>query len=155
MAVRKDLSRPADVDRPQLTSLQEKRTPGFLMIRQFHRLIRRHHPADHQPVEVREQGMDVARREDMGDVKRVAQFLRGHPDEILRTRRAADGVMNHAPQLGKNRSPRQEFANSLESGTFVLPVNPLSPALGKKCFAPPHFHFLPRCSCAKSYHPRM
>ena len=47
-------ARAADVDGAEFAAFEEKRAAGFLVVRQFHRLARRHDAADHQPVEIGE-----------------------------------------------------------------------------------------------------
>jgi hypothetical protein len=48
-------------------------------------------------------GDEFAGNKEVRDLKCVAQFLRGHSYEILRARRAADGVMNHAAVWQKEK----------------------------------------------------
>ena len=77
------------------------------MIRQFDGFRRRRHATDHETIQVGEVRNEFAGDEEVGDGKRVALFLRGQADEVLRTRRAADGVGNHAGSLAKNTAPEK------------------------------------------------
>ena len=95
LAVRVHRPCPADVDGAELAAFEEKRPPGFLVIRQFDRLDR-HHAADHQPVEVGEHAAQFARREKAGDMESLPELLGGHRRDILRPRHPADGVFEHS-----------------------------------------------------------
>ena len=103
LAVGDHLACPADVDGAEFAAFEKKRAAGFLVIGQFHGACRRHHAGDEQAVEVGELAGDFARHKQIGDLEGVAQFLRGHADQVLRTRRAADGIFKHSVVWQKGR----------------------------------------------------
>jgi hypothetical protein len=100
-SVRDNFSRAADVDRAKFTSFEKKRAAGFTVVLQHDWLIGRHYAADNEAVEVGEMAARFARRKKAGDLKCVAQLLRGHTDHVLRTRRPADGIFKHDGSLTK------------------------------------------------------
>ena len=112
-AIGDDLARAADVDGAEFAAFEEKGAAGFLVVRQFDGLGRRHHAADHEPVEIGEMAGDFAGHKKVGDLKRVAQFLRGHADQVLRTRRAADGIFKHGREPARKTIPRQAVAGKI------------------------------------------
>jgi hypothetical protein len=87
-----------DIDDPHLAPFEEECPPRFLVIRQFHRR-QRHHAADDKPVQVCERAGEFPGHEKIVDMKSVPQFLRGHPDHVLRAWHPTNRVIEHAPKL--------------------------------------------------------
>src|SRR5208283_3477852 len=112
---------PADVDGAELAAFEEKRAAGFPVVHQFHRLDR-HDAANHQTVEISERAAQLARGEKTGEVKRLAQLLGGHGDDVLRTRHPADGALEHGHRLAKTESAGKK--NSFQSISHLRDARP-------------------------------